>query len=134
MLVVDASTTLAWFLPGQMTATAVAAWDFIRGAAIVVPGIWQVETQNAILRLLRQRRITLDEATEARRELSVLSKRIVGLYGEQEIDLLWESATRHMLTPYDACYVHLARQLNLPLASDDKAIRAAAVAMGVALI
>jgi predicted nucleic acid-binding protein len=43
-------------------------------------------------------------------------------------------ADRFALTPYDAAYVELAQRLALPLATLDDPLRAAATALGVALL
>jgi len=43
-------------------------------------------------------------------------------------------ADRFVLTPYDAAYVELAQRLVLPLATLDDPLRAAATALGVALL
>lgn len=43
-------------------------------------------------------------------------------------------AHKHTLTNYDAAYLALAMQLNLPLASNDADLRKAATAVGVAMV
>jgi predicted nucleic acid-binding protein len=39
-----------------------------------------------------------------------------------------------MISFYDASYVELARRLNLPLATDDTAVKTAAKALGIKLV
>jgi predicted nucleic acid-binding protein len=43
-------------------------------------------------------------------------------------------AAMHRLTIYDAAYLELAQRLNLPLATLDRELRAAAGALGIALL
>jgi predicted nucleic acid-binding protein len=43
-------------------------------------------------------------------------------------------ARREGLTAYDACYLELAMRRGLPLASTDRALRKAAVELGVSLL
>ena len=134
MFIADASTTLAWFLERSLSVSEQKAWDVTRRSIIVVPAIWLTETQNAILKRVRQRKIDLEEATNIRLELALLDKRVDTEFDQGAIDRTWELATQHMLTFYDACYLELAWRLRLPLASSDSALCRAAKAMNMELL
>ncbi|HUO10920.1 MAG TPA: type II toxin-antitoxin system VapC family toxin [Phycisphaerae bacterium] len=134
MLVVDASTTLEWFLPAQMSSSAAAALKIVRRSWIVVPSIWVFETQNAILKMVRQRRLSSAEAQEARLELSLIGARAAAPPDGEAVGRIWEISVHQMMSFYDASYVELAWHLKLPLASSDGAIRAAAARLGIRLV
>ena len=134
MFVLDASIALEWVLPGQSTAVAEKAYRMARKSPVVVPGLWLLETQNALLKYVRQKKLMMAEALEIRVELQLLSKRIDRISNTDVVDRIWTIASDHMMTVYDATYVELAWRLELPLASNDGAIRAAAKALGVALV
>lgn len=134
MLVVDASVTMEWFLPGQKTAYGARAFERAQKSLIVIPALWLWETQNVILTCLRQKVLTPQRASEIRLELSMISKRVDGPPDEWVVDRIWEVATQHVSTYYDASYVELALRLGLPLASTDRGVRHAATGAGVELI
>ena len=101
---------------------------------LVEPAIWPLETHNALLKLIRQRKLTVGEALEIRIQVALLTKRVAAGADQDQTDRTWEIAATHMTTVYDASYVELAWRLNLPLASADNAVRSAAKALGVKLI
>ena len=134
MFVLDASTALDWLLPGQSTAVSERASREARKGPVVVPGLWLIETQNVVLTMLRQKRLSAQDAWEIRMELRLLSKRVDGTATPEIVVQIWEIAEHHMLTYYDAVYVELAARLDLPLASSDAAIQAAAKRLKLELI
>jgi predicted nucleic acid-binding protein len=134
MFVLDACTALDWSLPGRATAVSERAAREARKGPVIVPGLWLIETQNAVLTMLRQKKLNLEDAWAIRVELSLLSKRIDATSTPEIVDQIWEIAARHMLTFYDAVYVELAARLDLPLASSDGAVQSAAKRMGLRLL
>ena len=134
MLVVDVSTTLAWFLESSLSEAEQKARIAARHSTIVVPPIWFAETQNVILKRLRQRKILSERAANIRIGLTLLVVRVDKEFDQAAIDRTWELANSHMLSFYDACYLELARRLRLPLASSDSALCRAANAMNIPLL
>jgi predicted nucleic acid-binding protein len=134
MLVADASSSLDWFLENPRSAVTERTFRAARKSLLVVPQLWLLETRNALLKLARQGVITESEADEIRVELRLIAKRIDPANDEETADRISELAKAHMMTVYDAAYVELAWRLNLPIASADAAIRAAARALGIKLI
>ena len=133
MFVADASITLAWFLDIPLAADMRKSWETASRSLIVVPAIWFMETQNGILKLIRQRRLDAVDAGNIRLELALLSKRVDTEFTHDAIDRTWELANKHMLTFYDACYLELAWRLDVPLASLDSALCRAAKTMKISL-
>ncbi len=134
MFVVDASTALEWFLENPRSAPTERSWKAARKQLLVVPAIWPLETHNALLKLTRRGILTAAEAEEFRVELRLLAKRVDAAPDQETVDRIWEIAVANMMTVYDASYIELADRLNLPIASNDAAIRAAAKTLGLHLV
>jgi len=82
--------------------------------------------QDTVLTLLRQKRISAETAMDIRSHLHLLARRADPVPCPSDVERIWEIATHQMMTYYDAAYVELAARLELPLASDDSAIKSAA--------
>jgi predicted nucleic acid-binding protein len=134
MFVADASTALEWVIPGQLSAAGERAFKLAKRSPIVVPTLWIFETHNAILKLTRRQILTPEKEREIRLEIALLSKRVEDPPDQNGIDRIWEIATTHMMTFYDASYVELAWRLKLPIASSDSAISSAARKLELCLV
>ncbi|MGA3082489.1 MAG: type II toxin-antitoxin system VapC family toxin [Terracidiphilus sp.] len=133
-LVLDASATLAWLLPEELTDAITAVFDSIADDCAWVPPLWRIEVANSLTVNLRRGRIT-----PLRRSESLVDLQLLTILCDPETDNhLWgrtlELADRHQLTVYDAIYLELALRLALPLATLDDALRKAAQQEGVPLL
>lgn len=99
-----------------------------------VPLLWPLEALNGLLVAERRRR--LDAPRRAR--LAGFLRELPITLDFDTADRAWEAtsklAERFALSVYDAAYLELARRRNLPLASLDRELRAAAVAAGVPVL
>ena len=96
----------------------------------VVPKLWHLETVNVLVTSMRRDRRDVDWLEEKFRALDTLDiKTDDKLRLRDALDL----AVKHGLSCYDAAYLELAKRLNLPLATFDKALIRAAIAEGVSL-
>jgi predicted nucleic acid-binding protein len=132
--VADASVAIAWIHPSQATAETDAMLDGLAsGDSLVVPALWPLDVANVITVLRRRRKLTaLDARTaiEVIRELpTAIDHEAGGIAFTQLVDL----AEEHELTVYDATYIELAKRKRLPLASNDDAMKRAAIRSGVDL-
>jgi predicted nucleic acid-binding protein len=129
--VLDASVALAWCFDDESTPAAWALLDRLRHAPAHVPALWALEIGNILLGAERRKRITQARSTE-----------FVGILGELDIQVdpdvpgralrdVLPLARTQRLTTYDAAYLELAMRLGLPIATKDKALRAAAVALRI---
>jgi predicted nucleic acid-binding protein len=133
-LVLDASATLAWLLPEELTGAISAAFDQIADDCAWVPSLWRIEVANSLSVNLRRGRIT-----PLRRRESLDDLKLLPIYCDQETnDHVWdrtlELADLHRITVYDATYLELALRLSLPLATLDDDLRTAAQQEGVGLL
>jgi predicted nucleic acid-binding protein len=133
-LVLDASATLAWLLPEELTGAITEVFDRIADDCAWVPPLWRIEVANSLTVNLRRGRIT-----PLRRSESLVDLQLLTILCDPETDHhLWsrtlELADRHQLTVYDAIYLELALRLKFPLATLDDALRKAAQQEGVPLL
>jgi predicted nucleic acid-binding protein len=129
-LVVDASSTAAWFLPDEATPATEALLQATAERDVWVPALWLLEMDNLLL--AAQRRKCIDAA---RRRLLVEAASALRLRIDREpVSLLAidELASRHGLSACDAAYLELALRRKLPLATVDAALSKAMAADGVA--
>ena len=133
-LVLDASATLAWLYPEEITGAITEVFDLIAEDCAWVPSLWRIEVANSLSVNLRRGRIT-----PLRRRESLVDLQLLPIVCDQETnDHVWgrtlELADLRRLTVYDATYLELALRLSLPLATLDDDLRQAAQGEGVALL
>lgn len=129
--VLDASTALAWCFRDEKSELASHALDRLETMEAWVPAIWSLEVANGLLTAERRKRISASEASKAMRLL--LSLPIIPDPAERERDfeVAWRIARTHQLSAYDAAYLELAIRNNVPLATLDESLRAAAQKEGL---
>ena len=132
--VADASVAIAWVHPAQATTHTAAMLDAIAdGATLEVPALWPLEVANALLVLVRRRKLTDDERLAALGWLRGLRLRI----DQEASSLAWsrlsDLAVAHQLSVYDATYLELALRRRLVLGCNDGPLRKAARRAGVNL-
>ncbi|WP_159709903.1 type II toxin-antitoxin system VapC family toxin [Geminicoccus flavidas] len=133
-LVLDCSMALSWFFEDERTPAAEAVLAQVAEQGAVVPGIWRLEVGNALQAAVRRGRVDA-----AFRDASISDLALLDIVTDQETDGHAWAATlqlsdRFRLTTYDAAYLELARRRDLPLASLDRELRAAARVVGTALL
>jgi predicted nucleic acid-binding protein len=127
-LVVDASLAAAWFLPDEHNDAA----DRVMAELAMNPGrapsLFWLETRNLFLVAERRGRLQPGEATTTMAQLRSFPILDEGTGNDR---LVLALAERHSLSGYDASYLALALAQNLPLATLDKELAAAARVQGV---
>ena len=128
--VLDASTALAWAFEDESTSVGDAALGALVDGYAIVPPLWAYELANGLQVGVRRRRITPSQEEDFLADLDLLDIRVDP--GSPSPRDLMSDAGVLGLTSYDAAYVLLARDLGVPLASSDRAVRRAARSAGVA--
>jgi predicted nucleic acid-binding protein len=132
--VADASVAIAWVHPGQATKQTAAMLDAIAvGATLEVPALWPLEVANALIVLVRRRKLAEDERQLGLGWLRGLRVRIDHELSALAFSRLSELSAAHQLSVYDAAYLELAARRRLVLACKDGPLRAAAKHAGVGL-
>lgn len=133
-VVLDGSVALAWCFEDEATAEIDALFDYIAEHGAHVPSIWRLEVANGLQSAIRRKRIDA-----AYRDLALSRLMTQRVTVDTETDRhAWSTtvrlAERHGLTIYDASYLELALRLDLPLATADKLLIAAAQSAGLPLL
>ncbi|MBL9076645.1 MAG: type II toxin-antitoxin system VapC family toxin [Planctomycetes bacterium] len=132
LCVLDASFAMAWVFADEANAAADALLDRLAGAdSVVVPAVlWSLEVRNVLRNAVRRSRLSAELAEQHRRALRDLPKVVVACPNGlgAEID---ELVRAHGLNSYDAAYLALAVEHDLPLATAAAGLAAAAQAAGV---
>ena len=102
----------------------------IEGRAFV-PALWPVEVGNVLLTATRRGRITADEWPRICASLEALPIEIEPVSTSRAWGAVLELTREHRLSGYDAMYLELAVRMQLPLATLDQALGAAARAEGL---
>ncbi|MBI2205423.1 MAG: type II toxin-antitoxin system VapC family toxin [Candidatus Rokubacteria bacterium] len=130
-LVVDCSVTMGWCFESEADRYTDAALHALDDGEAVVPALWALEVSNVLLVAERRRRIERPDSARFLRLLTALPIVIADSPAMHDIDALLTLGRRHGLSAYDAAYLQIAVEQRLPLATRDRALRAAAVAAGV---
>ncbi len=134
--VLDASVTLGWILDNPVPAQAARAKHaLLAGARAIVPALWHLEIANALAVAERRGVVSASDVVFALQQLEQLC--VQALDVEAEVVPMRQAlaiARTYRLSAYDSVYLDLARRLNMPLATLDTALRAAAVKAGVELL
>ena len=130
--VVDASVAIAWIFEDEVTPETEAVLDRLSDQEAHAPGLWELEIANVVLSAERRGRISEIATAQIMERLRDLPIRINP--DNPRLHHLLEVARRYGLTSYDAAYLTLALQLNLPLATLDRDLAAAAGLADVALV
>lgn len=132
--VADASVAIGWVHPAQATKETAAMLDAIAdGATLEVPALWPLEVANALLVLVRRRKLAEDERQMGLGWLRGLRVRVDHEVSALAFSRLSELAAEHHLSVYDAAYLELAVRQRLVLGCTDSPLRAAARRAGVSL-
>lgn len=134
--VMDASVTLAWFIDPTVAPLATRVQRLLfHGDRAVVPYLWRLEVANGFV--IAQKRGVLNSvrSAEALAELDLLQiQSIENPRNDISIQHIVTTAQQFALTAYDATYLETARELQIPLATLDRRLAAAAGQAGISLI
>jgi predicted nucleic acid-binding protein len=133
MIVLDTSVTMAWFFPDETSPYADAVLDYLHSSRALVPALWPFEVANVLLIGERRQRAIPMQSDQFVQLLSTLPIDIEPRALTDLLVTLLPLARRLTLSAYDAAYLDLALRLELPLATLDTRLIAAAQTAGVAL-
>ncbi len=118
MIVADANQLVYLYVQtGALTDQAQAVYQ--RDREWAVPYLWRSEVRNVFARLLRDRKIRLDDACAALADAEALLKNQEYLVASPDVLTL---AAQSGCSAYDCEYVALAEALDVPLITEDREI------------
>lgn len=132
--VLDASVASGWLLKDEQShyGDAVAA-SLQAGRRAVVPSLFYAEITNVILIAERRQRTTASEVAAWLDSLYYLPFEVTSIQPHDMWNRVLKLGRKHQLSGYDACYLDIAHQHSLPIATQDKALQRAANDAAVAL-
>ena len=132
--VVDSSVALSWCFDDERTPETRALLERIGETGASAPQHWPAEVLNGLMMAERRQRIGPDQ----RRRLADFLRDLPIVLDAETVDQVWSAAQtlaeRFRLTVHDAIYLEQARRRQLPLATLDRALRAAASSLGVSVL
>lgn len=128
--VLDASIVHDWAFD-ERHQTAELVRERLRTESAAAPSLWWFEVRNGLVVAERRGRVTEQQTARFLREILRLAVTLDNSPNEAGVLAL---ARRHRLTVYDAAYLELALRQDLPIATLEMPLAAAARAEGVALI
>lgn len=129
--VLDASIAAAWFLPDENSIVGDRLLLGLESEAAIVPTLFWFEIRNVLMMAEKRGRLQEGEASRCMRQLRSLPIEDLGSGSDEQI---LELARRHGLSAYDASYLALALDQNLPLGTSDRQLVAAALRESVEII
>jgi len=133
-LVLDASLVLSWALPDEASPYSDAVLSRVAKSGALAPALWLHEVANGLLMAQRRHRYTTAQRMAFIEELLRLPIEVESSSARAVLDGQAALAERYLLTAYDAAYLDLALRRNLPLATQDKAMKAAAGKAGIKIV
>lgn len=131
--VVDCSVLVPCFFEDETQPYAERVLEALREAQAAAPILWKLEFANVLLVAERKKRITRQQAASIQNAAAKLPVQDDWESLARGLSHVWALGREYGLTAYDAAYLELAMRLELPLATLDAQLRAAAKAAGVAL-
>jgi predicted nucleic acid-binding protein len=134
--VLDASVSLRWFLDSTVPAYANRVRNLLIGGALaIVPALWHLEMANGFAIAQRRGILTAADVDRSLLHVEQLLARVI----ETDPSLVsmrqsLQTARKFRLSAYDAAYLDTAQRDNLPLATLDQPLRAAARLADVELL
>lgn len=129
--VLDTSVTLGALFRDEQDAYSLAVLATLTDAVAMVPPLWHLELGNILGRALKAGRIAPADLSQSWERLSLLG--IQTMPTPDDARYWAERSVEWSLSAYDCCYLELARQQRIPLATKDASLAAAAKRAGVSL-
>ena len=132
--VLDCSVAVSWLFEDEARTDTDALQPQLAAAGGCVPALWLLEVANVLIQAERRGRIDAPGADERFDLLESLPLLVDPGHSASVTRQVIRLARAYRLTSYDAAYLELALRRGLPLATLDKALRAAAAAEGIACL
>lgn len=133
LVVLDASTALAWCFPDEASEDAEALLLALEGATVLVPAVWSLEIANALLVGERQKRLRQPEIFRFLTLLESLPIVEDTQTAAERVRNVLPIAREFGVSAYDGAYLELAIRRGTALATLDAKLAKAARGAGVTL-
>ena len=132
--VLDCSVSISWIFPDEDSDYAESVLKLLEDRQAIVPSIWFLEMANVLLVGERRERITQAQTSWAISLVNALDIVVDENTENNAFGATLALGRKQKLAAYDAAYLELAIRLQLPLATLDERLIAAANRCGVVLL
>jgi predicted nucleic acid-binding protein len=132
--VLDNSVAVAWCFEDEQNPYTQSVLEALHGSEAVVPTVWLLEAPNALLMAARRGRIAVSMAHTLLGALLDLPITVAPELQSSDAPRLLMLAHEYALSTYDAAYIDLGLRLGLPVATQDRAMVAAAERLGIPIL
>jgi predicted nucleic acid-binding protein len=132
--VLDSSVALSWCFQDEQSPESLELLNLAKVSAVFVPSFWHVEMANILGRAFRAQRLSETDLAIVLKMFATLELHTDTVFPAISNSVLLPLMQAYSLTAYDAVYRELAMRLNLPLATLDEELAAAARDAGVLLL
>jgi predicted nucleic acid-binding protein len=132
-VVVDTSVVMSWCFEDETNPYADAVLDHLSRATAIVPAIWTLEVVNVLLVAERRKRLKPADSVRFLSLLSQLPIVVENTRAENSMKDLLALGRSGRLSSYDAAYLDLAMRIRCPLATLDKEMIEASIAIDVSI-
>ena len=122
-LVLDASITMTWCYPDEHSGFAYRVLDELENRQAIVPSLWAIEVENAVVVGERRRRLTISDIARFFELLQGLSIETDIQTASRALGDTLQLARTHGLSTYVAAYLELAMREGLMLATLDSRVK-----------
>lgn len=133
MMVLDASIAAAWVFQDEQTPKALEILDLIANDGAIIPPLWHDELAHVLMVGYRRGRLTQDQVAIFLNAVAALPLKTADTVSVMKHGL-WQKKESWGLSGYDAAYLHLALQRNIPLATLDQKLAATAGRVGAVVV
>lgn len=130
--VVDNSVVVGWYFESQATPYTDKVLDLLATETGHVPALWVLEFSNILRKALKAGKADTARIQEIIALVNALPISVD--HTSESVENNLALALQYGLTSYDAAYLGLAIRLQLPIATNDGALRQAAVSAGIGVI
>jgi predicted nucleic acid-binding protein len=130
--VIDNSVVCGWFIGNQATTYSDSVAVLLESDRALAPALLQLEFTNVLRTACKRGRLIAQDARTVVDQIQLLPIEFDSLMPGPAA--LLTLALRYDLTTYDAAYLELALREQLPIATQDEALAAAAWAAGVGVV
>jgi predicted nucleic acid-binding protein len=132
--VLDCSVSISWIFPDEHSDYAEEVLRLLESQQAIVPSIWFLEMANVLLVGERRKRITQTQTTQALSLLNALDILVDNRTENQAFNATLALGREQGIAAYDSAYLELAMRLQIPLATLDERLAAAANRCEVVLL
>lgn len=134
--VLDASVTLSWLIDPTTPAYAIHIRELLlQGGRALVPVLWQSEIANGFIIAERRKILTSSDTAQILQRFDTIFAQSIVIKSEPvSIRRIVAIGRQFTLTAYDAVYLDLAIEEQLPIATLDRGLAQAAKQAGATLV